>query len=395
MWTENKVFKEDLDYCVNASFIPWADFNDKTFLVTGATGLIGYTFTCALLYQSITKESGIKVLALVRDLEKAKAQYKEVLADGAPLTFVQGSVDKLPEINEKIDYIMHGACPTASAFFTEHPVETIKTIIDGTDNMLNLAKDKKVKAMVHLSSMEVFGEITDKRKLSEDDLGKIDLTSPRSSYPEAKRLAENLCACYASEYKVPVRVARLVQTFGPGVKYEDKRIFAYMMRCALENKNIELKTAGTKENSYLYTMDAVTAILTLLAKGEYGKTYNVANEETYCSVKDMGRLVLETFGKKDLQVLTNIGTETSTQMYPPPVIDESFNGKNQNSGLATKNTACPDVLKNENSANAGFRPDGYLNIDVAELKGIGWTAMLSLKDMYQRTLEIWKESVKK
>lgn len=318
MWTTNKVFKEDLDYCVDAPFIPWADFTDKTFFVTGATGLIGYTFTCALLYQAITKKSGVKVIALVRDIEKAKEQYNEVLVDGVPLTFVQGSVEKLPEIKENIDYIIHGACPTASAFFTEHPVETISTIIDGTGNMLNLAKDKKVKAMVHLSSMEVFGEVTDRRKLSENDLGKIDLTSPRSSYPEAKRLAENLCACYASEYEIPVRVVRLVQTFGPGVKYEDKRVFAYMMRCALENKNIELKTAGTKENSYLYTMDAVTAILTLLLKGENGKTYNVANEETYCSVKDMGRLVLETFGKKDLQVLTNIGAETSTQMYPPP-----------------------------------------------------------------------------
>ena len=85
-----------------------------------------------------------------------------------------------------------------------------------------------------------------------------------------------------------------------------------------------LKTAGTKENSYLYTMDAVTAILTLLVKGENGRTYNVANEETYCSVKDMGKLVLNTFGKVNLKVVTNVG--------------------------------------NEKNCNAGFRPDGYLNI---------------------------------
>lgn len=387
MWTENKVFKEDLDYCVNVSFIPWADFNDKIFLVTGATGLIGYTFTCALLYQSITKKSGIKVLALVRDLEKAKAQYKEVLAGGAPLTFVQGSVDKLPEINEKIDYIMHGACPTASAFFTEHPVETIKTIIDGTDNMLNLAKDKKVKAMVHLSSMEVFGEITDKRKLSEEDLGKIDLTSSRSSYPEAKRLAENLCASYASEYNVPVRVARLVQTFGPGVKYEDNRVFAYMMRCALENKNIELKTAGTKENSYLYTMDAVTAILTLLAKGEIGKTYNVANEDTYCSVKDMGMLVLKTFGKDNLDVKTNVGNETTTQIYSLPKFNESGNRCNKESVMNGKNITCSNVFKDALSANTGFRPDGYLNVDTAVLKDLGWKAVINLPTAYKNTAE--------
>ncbi len=343
MWTKNKIFKEDLDYCRNASFIPWSDFANKTFFVTGATGLIGYTFTCAILYQSLIKKSGIKVIALVRDTEKAKKQFKEALSDGAPLTFVKGNVENLPAIEDPIDYIMHGACPTASTFFTEHAVETIKTIIAGTDNILNFAKEKQVKAIVHLSSMEVFGEITDKHKLSENDLGKIDLTSPRSSYPEAKRLAENLCTCYAIEYNVPVRIARLVQTFGPGVKYDDKRVFAYMMRCAIENKNIELKTTGTKENSYLYTMDAVTAILTLLGKGENGKTYNVANEETYCSVKDMGRLVLKTFEKDNLEVKTNVGNEKTTQLYPP---------------------------------------SSLMDLDVSELKQKAWTAKTELSKMY-------------
>lgn len=347
MWITNKVFANDLNYCINASFITWEEFYGKTFFVTGATGLIGYSFTCALLYQSITKKSGIKVIALVRDLEKAKEQYKDAIKDEAPITFVEGCVEKLPEINENIDFIMHGACPTASDFFTNHPVETIKTIIDGTGNILNLARNKNVKSIVLLSSMEVFGERMEKRKLSENDLGKIDLTSPRSSYPEAKRLAENLCACYASEYEVPVCVARLVQTFGPGVKYEDKRVFAYMMRCALENKNIELKTAGTKENSYLYTMDAVTAILTLLLKGEYGKTYNVANEETYCSVKEMGQIVLNTFNKNDLKVLTNVGNNLNN--------------------------------------NDGFRPDGYLNIDTTNLKKLGWRAKVCLKEAYLNT----------
>ena len=317
MWKENKIFKEDLDYCMNASFIPWNKFESKTFFVTGATGLIGYTLTSSLLYHSLLKKSGIKVIALARDVENAKEQYIELLRDGVPLEFVKGTVEQLSKITGDIDYIVHGACPTDSSFFAEHPVETIQTIVSGTANVLQLAKEKDVKSLVHLSSMEVYGEVLTKEKISENDLGKIDLTSLRSSYPEAKRLAENLCACFAKEYNVPVKVARLVQTFGPGVKYEDKRVFAYMMRCALDNKDIELKTSGKKENSYLYTMDAVTAILTMLAKGEDGKTYNVANEKTYCSVKEMGRIVLDTFGKNNLRVITNVGDDFTAQMYPP------------------------------------------------------------------------------
>lgn len=345
MWTKNKIFKEDLEYCMNASFIPWNEFTGKTFLITGATGLIGYTITSSLLYHSHVKKSGIRVIALVRDVERAKEQYKELLNDCVSLEFVNGTVEQLPVIAGEIDYIIHGACPTASSFFAEHPVETIQTIVNGTANILLLAKEKNVKSLVHLSSMEVYGEILTKEKLSENDLGMIDLISPRSSYPEAKRLAENLCACFSKEYNVPVKVARLVQTFGPGVKYEDKRVFAYMMRCALENKNIELKTSGEKENSYLYTMDAVTAILTMLANGENGKTYNVANEETYCSVKEMGKVVLDTFGKNVLNVVTNVGDVATRQLYPP---------------------------------------QSRMNLSVKEIANLGWEASYQLSQMYKR-----------
>ena len=93
-------------------------------------------------------------------------------------------------------------------------METIDTIVNGTKNVLDLARKKNVSGVVFLSSMEVFGTTTERRPLSENDLGYIDLSSPRSSYPEGKRFAENMCCSYASEYSVPVTAARLVQTFG-------------------------------------------------------------------------------------------------------------------------------------------------------------------------------------
>ena len=345
MWTENKIFLEDLEYGLNAEFIPWDRFSGKTFFITGATGLIGYTLASLLLYRSVEKKSDIRVVAFVRDREKAREQFGGQLADGAPVEFVEGAVEDFDasRIAQKIDYVIHSACPTASAFFTEHPVETIRTIVNGTDNMLRLCVEKRVQAAVFLSSMEVYGEVSDREKLAEESLGKIDLLNPRSSYPEAKRLAENLCACYASEFGLDVKSVRLAQTFGPGVKYEDSRVFAYMMRCALEDKNIELKTSGTKENPYLYTMDAATAILTVLAKGERGCSYNAANEETYCSVREMAETVLRTFGKKNLKVETNGGGDNT--VYPPP---------------------------------------SYMRLETAGLRRMGWSARTALPQMYER-----------
>lgn len=186
---------------------------------------------------------------MVRDVGRgSRLSSSRQIADGCDITFIRGSVEYLPEIVGKIDYIIHGACPTSSQYFVDHAVETIDTIVNGTKNVLDLARKKNVSGVVFLSSMEVFGTTTERRPLSESDLGYIDLSSPRSSYPEGKRFAENMCCSYASEYSVPVTAARLVQTFGPGVKYDDGRVFAYAARCALSGEDIRLNTDGSKEN---------------------------------------------------------------------------------------------------------------------------------------------------
>lgn len=338
MWLENKAFAEDMEQIAAAPFIPWERLKGKTVLVTGATGLIGYALTSALLYR------GVSVLALVRDRERAEAKFAAQLREGRPLSFAVGTVEAPGRMDGPVDYLLHCAAPTGSRYFVERPVETIKTVVDGTENMLELAREKGCLGMVFLSSMEVYGQVAEKRVLAEDCLGTLDLSSPRTSYPEAKRLAENLCVCYASEYGVPVKTVRLAQTFGPGVDREDGRVFAYVARCALDGVDVSLKTDGTKENMYLYTADAVTAILTVLLLGESGGIYNAANEGTYSSVKDMARTGMDALGRRDLKVRVNAGGREAE----------------------------------------GYRPQGYLYLDTSALKRLGWKPEVGLPDMYVR-----------
>lgn len=345
MWTENKVFREDLEKLAETNSIPWDAFQGKRILITGATGLIGYTLSSALLYYSKTRNAHIQVVALVRDTERARKKFESQLAEKCELEFVCGTVEELPKIEGQIDYIVHGASPTASAYFVEKPVETILAAVLGTGNVLELAKEKGSLGFVYLSSMEVYGEIMDSAPRKEEELGRIDLFSLRSSYPESKRLAENLCCAYAGEYGVPTVAVRLAQTFGPGVKWDDGRVFAYAARCALTGEDIRLRTSGEKENMYLYTSDAVSAILLLLARGERGRSYNVGNPETYCSVKEMVETAARTLGNS-ISVLTNVDTEEG-----PP-------------GL--------------------YRPEGYLKLEVGKLSGLGWSAVTGLPEMFRR-----------
>ena len=343
MWIENDVFHADMEMLCGCGFIPWEELDGKTILVTGGTGLIGYTLVSALLYRARKHGEKIRVMLLVRDEEKARAQFSSQLADGCDLGFVTGSVEELPVVNEKVEYIVHGACPTASQYFVSRPVETAKTIINGTVNILEFARLKNSLGMVFLSSMEVYGEVSDHRILRENDLGTVNLYSPRSVYPEGKRMAENLCCAYAAEYGVPVTAARLCQTFGPGVRREDSRVFAYMARAALSGEDIRLSTAGTKENMYLYTADAAGAILLLLLRGERGTAYNTGNPGTYCSVRDMGELVARSLGKGNVSVQTCVSD--SGGIYPP---------------------------------------DSFLKLDVSRLYGLGWQPSVGLEGMFRR-----------
>lgn len=346
MWTENEAFQEDLERLAKMDCIPWDVLTGKRILVTGATGLIGYTLASALLYYDKTRNAHIQVIALVRDVRRAQKKFEAQLMEGCNLELLQGTVELPQKIHGEIDYVIHGASPTASAYFVEKPVETIMTTIIGTKNMLDLAREKSTAGFVYLSSMEVYGEVLSPAAQKEEDLGHIDLFSPRSSYPEGKRMAENLCYAYTREYGVPVTVARLAQTFGPGADRNDGRVFAYAARCALAGEDICLKTSGTKENMYLYTADAASALLLLLAKGERGTAYNVGNPASYCSVKEMAEIAVQALGNGSVSVLINTAIEAET------------------AGL--------------------YRPEGHLKLDTQKLEKLGWKETVGLAEMFRR-----------
>lgn len=279
MWLDNRIAAEDLEQISSAEFIPWEQLRNGTILVTGATGLIGYTLVSALLYVDKVKKLNLKVIVLVRDENKAQQRFQGMEERPGALQYCVGTVEQLPMIEGSIDYIVHAASQTASAEFIHHPVETIRTAVNGTENLLELARAKESHGFVYLSSMEVYGYPAKGHKVKESEIGALPPLDLRNSYPLSKQVCENLCCAYAAEYEVPAMIIRLTQTFGAGVHYQDKRIFAYFARCVMEKKDIVLKTKGETERSYLYSADAATAILTVLLKGKPGQAYNAADEK--------------------------------------------------------------------------------------------------------------------
>ena len=315
---KDPVLQEDLEVVANAN-LPWEAFAGKSVLVTGATGLIGSQVVKALACRNRLYHSGIRILALVRNEAKAKVVFAD-LENRPEIKFVVGDVNKPLLVQGSVDFIVHGASVTSSKDFVTKPVETITTVLDGTRHALELALEKTVKGFLFLSSLEVYGVTNpESPSVCESVFGYLDPMQVRSSYPEAKRLAECLCASYAREFGVPVVVARLSQTFGAGVAYDDGRVFAQFARAVIEKKDIVLCTLGETERNYCYTADAVTAILWILAKGKSGEAYNVANKDTAISIADMAQLVARAFPESGIKVTFKIAKDACTLGYNPTV----------------------------------------------------------------------------
>lgn len=307
----NNVLEEDLKYVAEYA-LPYEELKGHRVLVTGATGLIGVS-----LVRSLLAIGDIQVLAFVRNINKAKS----ILPSNEAINYIVGDITESIKIDGQVDYIFHCASVTSSKVMVEKPVETLMTAIVGTKNILNLAKEKNVKSMVYISSMEMYGTFDSlNHDVTENDLGYINPLTVRSNYPESKRVCENMCVAYLSEYDVPIKIARLAQTFGAGILPGENRVFAQFARSVMNGENIVLHTKGASEGNYCYTRDCMTGLLTILLKGENGEAYNVSNPASHTTIANMAEMVADKIANGKIKVIfdipeTNVfGYATDTKM---------------------------------------------------------------------------------
>ena len=271
--------------------------NKETILLTGATGLIG----SAILRKLVIEDNS--VICPIRNKEKAKGLFDENIYD--KVCWKEMPLETyLHDINEHFDYIIHCASPTASKYFVSNPVETLSFNISTTTAIMEYAKNHSVKGVLFLSSLESYGTVTeDDRLIDEEYQGYVNPLEVRSSYNIAKRTCECMCHAYSQEYGVPVKIVRLTQIISSKVAEEDMRVYAQFARSAARGEDIILHTEGTSARQYLYIDDAVEALITVLLKGCSGEAYNVANEETYISVREMAEFVQKNFNPEHKVVI--------------------------------------------------------------------------------------------
>lgn len=309
----NAIIRQDLDRITFSRIINWKRFENKTVLISGANGMLPSYMVETLLFLNEKFGYNVKVVALVRNIEKAKRVFAEY--DGNPmLEYLVQDVAEPIKYAGNVDFMVHAASQAAPSYYGVDPVGTFMANTLGTINMLELAKEKQVESILYFSTGSVYGDIPGEKVLLDESMpGNVNILEVRSCYAVSKRAGENACVCYNYQYQVPTKIVRIFHTFGPKVNLNDGRVFSDFCKNILNNENLVLKSDGSAKRSFLYVADAVIAYFKVLLDGEDAKAYNVGGDEEHeISIKDLSEMLVSLYPEKNLKVIFDINKDDLT-----------------------------------------------------------------------------------
>jgi UDP-glucuronate decarboxylase len=221
-------------------------------LVAGGAGFIGSNLTVALL------QRGHKV-SVLDDFSTGEEQNLSEYLSNSNLEILTKDVTNIETLDYDIEGIFNLACPASPIQYQIDPVKTIRTSFIGSLNLLELARERKV-PIFQASTSEIYGDPTISPQ-SEDYWGNVNPIGIRSCYDEGKRAAETLFFDFHRQYGINIKVARIFNTYGPGMKIDDGRVVTNFIVSALQNNPITIYGEGTQTRSFCYIDDMVEAII--------------------------------------------------------------------------------------------------------------------------------------
>lgn len=342
----HRIIQEDIAEIV-------ADIGDKasalegcTVVVTGGFGFLGsYCIDTLAAINDAGLGRPCRVICLDNAIVNDDTNLTH-LHHRPDIEFVRHDVSRPIRVDGPVDYIIHAASIASPLFYQRYPLETIAVNVDGTRNVLELAREKGARSVLYLSTSEVYGD-PDPSKVPTPETyqGNVSCVGPRSPYDESKRLGESLCVVYAKKFGVPVNITRTFNSYGPRLQLTDPRVVSNFFRAALAGETLGVYDA-TSTRSYCYVSDNIRAQFLVLLSGLREEIFNVGNNEEEVTVRELANAINRLFGG-------TLRIAHKTPKDPVYVID---NPKRR----------CPDVTKIRNM--------------------LGWRHAISMEDGLRRML---------
>jgi UDP-glucuronate decarboxylase len=274
-------------------------------LVTGGAGFIG-SHLCERLLQK-----GREVVCIDNFYTGTRHNVHHLLSHPS---FELVRHDVCFPLYVEVDEIYNLACPASPIHYQFDPVQTTKTSVHGAINMLGLAKRVKAK-ILQASTSEVYGDPA-VHPQTEDYWGNVNPIGPRSCYDEGKRCAETLFFDYRRQHDLPIKVARIFNTYGPRMHPNDGRVVSNFVVQALRNQDITLYGDGMQTRSFCYVDDLVDGLMRLMATADdVVGPINIGNPVEF-TIRQLAELVIEITGSASKLVRHPLPTDDPKQRQP-------------------------------------------------------------------------------
>ena len=347
----NELYLTDVSKVANLQ-LDWSKLADKSIMLSGATGMIGSFLIDVIMEKNVVDHLNCLIYALGRSEERAKARFSKFFNDSL-FHFLSYDVT-LPFTRDdlgRVDYVLHFASNTHPMQYATDPIGTITTNMIGLQNMLDFAVAHHALRFAFASSNEIYGENRgDTEFFDESYCGYIDCNTIRAGYPESKRCGEALCQAYKAQKGLDIVIPRFTRTYGPTMLMSDTKAISQFIKKGMLGEDIVLKSAGTQYYSYQYMADSVSGLLTVLLSGVNGEAYNIADERSDITLKNLAAIIASMNGKK--------------------VVFE-----------------IPDTVE-----AAGYSKATKARLDGHKLQALGWKPQYDIKSGIERTISILRQT---
>jgi nucleoside-diphosphate-sugar epimerase len=284
----------DLDHILDHTRDLWEQVRGKRVFITGGTGFFG----CWLLESFCWANDHLDLRALATVLTRNSQAFQRKaphLASHPAVHLHSGDVRSFGFPEGEFSHVIHAATDVRAQLNGENPLLMLDTIVEGTRHTLEFARHCGTPNFLLTSSGAVYGkQPPDLTHIPEEYAGAQDQLDPCSTYGEAKRVAEHLCALYAQQYGVQTKIARCFAFVGPYLTLDTHFAIGNIIRDGLRGGPIRVKGDGKSFRSYLYAADLTIWLWTILFKGKSCFSYNVGSDEAV-TIADLANLVAEQF----------------------------------------------------------------------------------------------------
>ena len=279
--------------------------NQGRILVTGGSGFLGASL-CERLVQA-----GHEVICLDNLLTSSIDNIEHLLGSGN-FKFIEHDVTE--PIRLEVDEIYNLACPASPIHYQANPIKTMKTSVLGMIHVLGMAKRCGARVL-QASTSEIYGD-PDVHPQPESYRGLVNTLGPRACYDEGKRAAEALCSDYRRSHDVEVRIARIFNTYGPGMATNDGRVVSNFILQTLRGEPVTVYGDGSQTRSFCYRDDLIEGLVRLMAvDGKEPRPVNLGNPEE-CSMLDLVQAVARACGREAAVTYQPIPNDDPKQRCP-------------------------------------------------------------------------------